>query len=568
MKRSSLLAYLLVGALLALFGTPRGLAQCEERILEPDPPDIYTFFGWAVAVSGDYAVVGSPGDDEEGLDAGAAYVYRKIEFDWTRMAKITAPDAKTGDRFGSAVAIDGDFIVVGASERDLPDAGAGAGAAFVFQRYGEYWLPVGTLTASDAGFQDRFGYAVDVQGNTVLVGAPLNDIGGTTDSGAAYVFQWNGTAFVEEKRIVPDPAAAERFGWSVSLDGGVAYVGAPGKGVVAVHERALGQWTLVDVLESSDGPGGAFGYSVAFQGDRGVVGSTVRDAAYVFELQDGNWAEVAKLDGGGPSLEGFGTSVSLDGDLIVIGNPRDDEMGANSGSVSLYRRNGTTWELVEVMIGSLVQGSLLGSYFGVGVAIDAGFGFFGAAEYPHLDGVGKAYIFWVADKYCDCAVGTVNGGAGDAVNVLFVNGRFGGANRTVEVEDGETVFAYLLKPPMGGNGKYVVHADLGRPNPTTLTPLPASVGTTCFPFLLTAGAEPVAIWNGLGKTNVVGESDYFGTPITNPLPAPSVFLELPTGDPVNLPAGTVLTLQGIVIDPGSASPKGGSATNAVILRIQ
>jgi hypothetical protein len=99
-----------------------------------------------------------------------------------------------------------------------------------------------------------------------------------------------------------------------------------------------------------------------------------------------------------------------------------------------------------------------------------------------------------------------------------------------------------------------------------VTQLPASVGTVCFPFLSPA-ATPVSVWNNLGKANLVGDSNYFGTPIANPAKAPAVFLYLPAGDTTNLPMGTSVTLQGIIIDPGSLSSKGGSATNAVIVTV-
>jgi hypothetical protein len=167
-----------------------------------------------------------------------------------------------------------------------------------------------------------------------------------------------------------------------------------------------------------------------------------------------------------------------------------------------------------------------------------------------------------------CLKGSVNAALGDIRDVLFVNGSTGGGGRIVTANAGELLWASMFPAPGGGNGKFVVHADLGEPTAGTQTALPAGVGTVCFPFLLPAGADPDAVWNNIGKIDQVGASQYFdGSSIPDPLRAPSIFLLLFDGDVVNLPAGTSVTFQGIVVDPQSTSSKGASATNAVILRV-
>jgi hypothetical protein len=168
----------------------------------------------------------------------------------------------------------------------------------------------------------------------------------------------------------------------------------------------------------------------------------------------------------------------------------------------------------------------------------------------------------------DCMPGTVNAGAGSVTDVLYVNGSTGGTGRIVATGEGDALWAAILGAPAGGIGKFVVHADFGEPAPATQTNLPGGVGTTCFPFLLPQGASPDAVWNNIGKADLVGPTQYFdGTPLPDPARAPTVFLVLFAGDPVHLPVGTSVTFQGILLDPGSASSKGGSTTNAVVLRV-
>jgi hypothetical protein len=169
----------------------------------------------------------------------------------------------------------------------------------------------------------------------------------------------------------------------------------------------------------------------------------------------------------------------------------------------------------------------------------------------------------------DCFPGTVNAGAGSVTDVLYVNGSTGGPGHAVTTGVGELVWASILGAPAGGVGKFVIHANFGEPSSATETPLPGGVGTACFPVLLPQGATPDAVWNNIGKTDLVGSTRYFdGSALPDPARAPTVFLVLFGGDSVNLPVGTSVTFQGILLDPGSASSKGGSTTNAVVLRIQ
>ena len=83
--------------------------------------------------------------------------------------KLTASGSTAGSRFGYAVSVSGDTIVVGTP------GGGGAGAAYVFTKLDTGWADTSAsakLTASDGASGDRFGYAVSASGGTVLVGAP------------------------------------------------------------------------------------------------------------------------------------------------------------------------------------------------------------------------------------------------------------------------------------------------------------------------------------------------------------------------------------------------------------
>jgi|GEM_PF-2608671 len=148
-------------------------------------------FGESVAISGNTAVVGAFGRDDNGIDAGAAYVFvRNSNGPWTQQQKLTASDGRAGDHFSEhAVAIDGDVIAVGAGEQDgfssSPDPNRGE--AYIFTRSGTVWTEQTSIRGEAAG--DQFGISVDISGSTFIVGARAATASGITRAGAAYVYR-------------------------------------------------------------------------------------------------------------------------------------------------------------------------------------------------------------------------------------------------------------------------------------------------------------------------------------------------------------------------------------------
>lgn len=153
-------------------------------------------------------------------------------------------------------------------------------------------------------------------------------------------------------------------------------------------------------------------------------------------------------------------------------------------------------------------------------------------------------------------------------DVLTINGSIGDRERVVSVAEGEAIVIDLELPATGGNGRYVIHGNLGAPTLGSLTPLPFGIGTIGFPFIVSAGATPDVVWNTIGKEIHAGSDMYFGAPIPDPSPAPTTLLDLPSGDLVHLPTGTLLTVQGVMLDPQAQSSRGASVTNAVVLHIE
>ena len=312
-------------------------------------------FGYSVAISGNTVVVGS-----DILLKGVAYVFTKPGSGWTSMtqtAKLT--DGAVEDDFGNSVAISGNTVVVGAPAAVV--GGTGSGAAFVFTERGFAWTgmtPTAELTASDGQESDGFGYAVSISGNTVVAGAPYNN-----NQGAAYVFTKHGSAWTAmtqtAKLTASDGAAADRFGNAVSISGNAVVVGAPmatvdghsQQGAAYVFTEPGSAWsamTQTAKLTASDGAAqNTFGYAVSISGNTAVVGApsatigsnTAQGAAYVFTQPGSAWStmtQTAKLSASNGQLgDCLGFSVAFSGNMLALAAP-SAMVGDNSGQGAAY----------------------------------------------------------------------------------------------------------------------------------------------------------------------------------------------------------------------------------------
>jgi ankyrin repeat protein len=323
-----------------------GVWTQQQKLTAGDPAG-GAYFGDSVAISGDTVVVGAPFLFQASRP-GAAYVFVRTDGVWSQQQKLTAPDGTARDFFASAVAVSGDTAVVGSP--DHFDFGTFAGAAYVFVRSGTVWSQQQKLRASDAAANDVFGESVAISADTVVVGNELDDNAAGADAGAAYVFVRSGTVWSQQQKLTASDAAAnDRLGFSVTVSGDTAVLGAPYNGSQAgaayVFVRSGALWSQQQKLAGSDTVANdQFGWSVALSGDIAVVGSRLDDdaggdsgSAYVFAGSEGVWSQQQKLTASDAGAnDTFGSSVAVSGSTAVIGSPSDADAGSFSGSAYVY----------------------------------------------------------------------------------------------------------------------------------------------------------------------------------------------------------------------------------------
>lgn len=206
----------------------------EAELVGSDAPETNGWFGFSIALAGDVAVVGAMQENAAESDAGRAYVFRRgANAAWVREAVLVAPNGRALDNFGTSVAIDRDTkdrIVVGAWQGD--SAARNAGSAYTFRRNGNAWEYEMTLLASDPQTSDSFGFSVALEGGRAFVGAPRDDVDAIRDAGSVRVFQLDAGGN-EAGLLKPGPTVVETlFGHALATarDGAATrlYVGAPG----------------------------------------------------------------------------------------------------------------------------------------------------------------------------------------------------------------------------------------------------------------------------------------------------------------------------------------------------
>ncbi len=211
----------------------------QQAKLLTDDGDTGDQFGYSVSIDDELALIGARTQDGGGEQSGAAYVFEREAGSWTQQAKLLAEDATRNQRFGESVSLDGESALIGMSEV--------AGAAYVFIRIDDTWTQQAKLVASG----DFFGNSVSIDGNRALIGAIEDDDNGR-DSGSAYVFVRNESAWTQESKIVPGNAVSgDNFGASVSLDGSTALIGAPN----SFLEPRSGTAYVYDLAATGDGDG-------------------------------------------------------------------------------------------------------------------------------------------------------------------------------------------------------------------------------------------------------------------------------------------------------------------------
>ena len=256
-----------------------GNSWIEQQKITANAQTSWNKFGQSVAIFEDIAVVGAFGDSENGESAGAAYVFNFDGSNWSQSQKLTANDGAAWDKFGQSLSISGNYVIIGAPGDG--DKGALSGSAYIFYYNGSSWTQIQKLTADDGAPWDNFGHSVAISANVAIVGAYKDDDHGES-SGSAYVFYRDGNTWKPEQKLsASDGVASDFFGHSVSIYGDYAIAGAYGdddngilSGSAYIFSFDGNSWNQIEKLPANDASASDyFGESVAIYGNHAFVGA-------------------------------------------------------------------------------------------------------------------------------------------------------------------------------------------------------------------------------------------------------------------------------------------------------
>ncbi len=352
--------------------------------------------GFRLAMHGDTLVLGTL------HPPNGAYVFTRSGGVWTETQKLVGNDSVAGDYFGQHVGISGDMLAIGSARHD--DTFADSGSVYIYKNISGTWTQIQKLSASDAATDDRFGSAIHMSGGTLMVQS-LRDDDVAPDAGSVYVFNKSGDVWTQTQKLVPpDIASNDSFGYNIKIEGDTAFISAylqdgagADSGAVYVYKKIAGTWTQIQKLTGSDtAAGDQFGTRIDSYGSTLVIGASYnlgKGAAYIFKNNNGTWSEVQKIvptDSVNGDL--FGAGIKINRGLLYIGSAGNDGSLSNTGAVYIYSIQNGVWSQVKKLIAS---SSVADDTFGRDIVADDTMAIIASYKTDTEAGIdsGAAYVF-------------------------------------------------------------------------------------------------------------------------------------------------------------------------------
>lgn len=371
-------------------------------------------FGTSVGISGTRVIVSADLDDTGALSAGTVYAYDiGTATPTVPTHTLDNPSPAATDVFGRSVAISGTLVLVGVKGDDT--GATDAGSAYVFDLAGVTpAVPVHTISNPTPAFDDDFGAATGISGTRVIIGAP-NDHTAATNAGSAYLYDFSsGTPTVPTATLnQPGPSAGDRFGGAVAVSGNRLVVGADllNASPLPVHVYDLSSATPTVPAQSLTNPGSSnneFGTSVAISGTWVAVGAyeenSSKGVVYVYDVASVTpTTPVFILSNPTAAAARFGWAVSLSGTRLAVGAPNET---IGTGRAYVYDLAGTT---PTTPVATLNNPAPTYNSFGSSISISGTRVVMGApADATGASGAGSAYVFDIASVTPTTPIATLN----------------------------------------------------------------------------------------------------------------------------------------------------------------
>ncbi len=366
------------------------LAWAEQTKLTATDSGVGDAFGAAVAVSADTALIGAPANGGLATASGSAYVFVRAGNLWLLQQKLQAKDGTAFDAFGTAVALNGDTAIIGAPGDD--DSAVDSGSAYVFVRTNGVWTQTKKLTGSDPAAGNRFGSAISMSASVAVIGAPFADTA-TPDSGVAYTYL--GPTWTQQAKIAPAGAANDHNGAGVAISGDRLALGSDRAlgNALFFYRFVNGAWQNAGTANSTNPALSHYGSALAMSTNYTVVGarsgvSSSSPSGLALVFSNANIATQYTLSPSDLAAgDLFGSAVAISSnDTILVASPKDDDKGVDSGSVYVFSF-GAAWVQQQKLTAS---DGVAADGYGSALALSGTAALIGAPSFG--DKTGAAYV--------------------------------------------------------------------------------------------------------------------------------------------------------------------------------
>jgi len=375
----------------------------EQLAVPPDHITPRVYFGASVALSDQFAIIGAKKDNQIVKNGGSAYIYEKNDVnEWILVKKIVGSNNNKNDYLGISVGLAGNFAFAGANSYSMNE-NSSLGIVYVYQRQNDgEWMQTQTLIPEAIDSTHNFGCSIAAYNTQLIVGA----YGNTKESGKAFFFELEGNQWILRQCLEPKtPDIKGRFGNAVDIyDDYIivgAYVGFDGKGVVYIFQKMEGIWKQIELFESpSPDYNTLFGYDVAINDQYAIVGSKgeykddMRNvgAVYVYQNKENSWEFMSKLSEPDLNIDDkFGVSIDINGDILAVSGTKMDSDIEDSGAVNIYRIKKNQFTLLKRITAQSAQTVML---YGSALKMYKNMVLIGAEGYKNNDyPIGGAYFY-------------------------------------------------------------------------------------------------------------------------------------------------------------------------------
>lgn len=318
-----------------------GMEWQETQKITANDGTAWDYFGAGLQIHENYLIIGNYFDDDMGMNSGSAYIYKRNGTTWDFETKILADDGSAADWFGLAVDINDEYAVAGARGDDAAASlNNKAGAAYIFKNNNDgTWTQVQKVYRDTPNNVDEFGTAVAIDGDYVFVGSPRQEHS-QGHRGSVYIYKKNGTGSFDFIETLENPEGTSNDQFGLRIDASADRLIVSTQKTAEIFSLENDNWIFETELLPPVNASSVGYVDVRIYNDYALINNYISalqgpPSVHLFTDQNGSW-ELVETFSGSSSGQRFSHSFDLHSGRIIVGSPRNDDQGDNAGAIFTF----------------------------------------------------------------------------------------------------------------------------------------------------------------------------------------------------------------------------------------